>query len=172
MDARRTFAAVRVTIVAAVCAVLALMPLGQWSVSAYQGDQQMWGMQNLREESVIVVSRLDVGDVNLNTEFVNQVDAKFVRENLGSDYRKVRFAGYEDPEPGTTVMRRFTFTTSDGYDGTLIVTDEWGPNIWMFILVNEGVTKSELRTFVSATVQQRYPSEIPAGYGAPRELDV
>jgi hypothetical protein len=170
MNVGRVVRSVRMWFVVAMCALFALMPLGQ--ASAYQGEQQMWSMTNYSDQTVIIAGRFDTGDVNMNTAIANQVDAQFVRESLGSDYRRVKFVGNEEPVAGTTVVRRFTFTTNKGYAGTLIVTDEWGPNIWMFIFVNENLRATEMWNFVSATVQNRYPSEIPAGYGVPDEMDV
>lgn len=150
-------------------ALTGLMSPGQ--AAAYQGEQQMWGLKNYSEKAVIIVSRLDTGDVNANTAFVNQVTASFVRQSFGSDYRNIRSAGYADPVAGTTVVRRFTFTY-EAIDGTLLVTDEWGPNIWMFMIVDETVRERELWAFISDTVIARYPSSIPSGYGLPEELDV
>lgn len=170
MNVGQVMRSVRVCFVVAMCALFALMPLGQ--ASAYAGEQQMWSMANYTDQAVVIVSRFDTGDVNANTDMANQIDAQFVRQNLGNDYRSIKYVGNEAPVPGTTVVRRFTFTTSKGYDGTLIVTDEWGPNIWMFLFVNESIRKTEMWNFVSATVQNRYPSEVPPGFGQPKELDV
>lgn len=167
----RSVVFVRALLVAAMCGLFAVLPLGSSSVAAYQGEQLMWGMQHPVRGGVIIASSLDTGDVNANTAFVNQIDATFVRENLGTDYRNIKFVGLEDPVEGTTVVRRFTFTYDRTLDGTLIVTDEWGPNVWMFIFIDEGLKEREMMTFVSETVVNRYPVAPPKGYTEAEELD-
>ncbi|MGC4104830.1 MAG: hypothetical protein QM753_00555 [Thermomicrobiales bacterium] len=165
-----SFSAVRVLIVALVCGVFAALPLGQ-SVSAYQGETQKWATISNKADSIIVIGRLDTGDPNSNTDFVEALDVEGMREILGSDASKVRFVRDEEPVVGTTVNRHFSFVTSDGYDARVIVTDEWGPNIWMFTVMGVSPKASELDAFVSATVQNRYPSKLPKGYGPIQQMD-
>lgn len=154
------------------CSLIALGGLATpGQAAAYQGEQQMWRMMNIRENAVIVVVRLDTGDVNANTYFVNQIDAQFVRDSLGSSYKQIKFAGYEDSVPGTTVMRRFTFTLN-GKEGFLICTDEWGPNMFMFMFAGDSARDREVRTFISDTVIAREPTSIPSGFGPAEEVAV
>lgn len=168
MRVGRFVGSMRVWFVVAMCALFALMPLGQ--ASAYQGETEMWTIEHRTKVAGIVVARLDTGDVNSNTDFVNMLDGQMIREILSSDYKNVKFVGYEDPVPGTTVVRRFTFTF-ETMDGVMLITDEWGPNIWMFTFVGSTPSEAAMNSFVSATVQNRLPSEIPTGYGPAKLSD-
>lgn len=171
MGTVRRLVGVRTLVMVMVCCSMAftgLMSPGQ--AAAYQDETQMWGLSHSTRKAVIIVTRLDTGDVNANTAFVNEITASFLRESFGSDYQNIRSAGYEDPVEGTTVVRRFTFTYGT-IDGTMLITDEWGPNIWMFLVADETIRDRDLMEFVSSTVIAREPVTSPKGYKRAEELD-
>lgn len=132
--------------------------------AAYRGEFTTWQSMKSDFSAFLLVSAFDTGDVYSNTEVVNLVDAAFVRDSLGSQYKNVRSMGNIAPVPGTTVVRMFTFTLK-GDNGTLVVTDEYGSNVWFFMFSTTKVSGSEMESFVSGTVLAQIPTNLPTGYG-------
>ncbi|MGI8486593.1 MAG: hypothetical protein ACR2OU_20340 [Thermomicrobiales bacterium] len=134
------------------------------SIAAYAGESSTWQILKNDKTAFILVTAYDVGDVYANTDAVNLVDAAFVKENFGSDYKNVRSTGVVTPVAGTTVVRKFSFTLK-GKDGILLVADEYGPHIWLFMFWANEVRGSQLDNFVSGTILASTPTNIPLGYG-------
>lgn len=136
---------------------------GAIGAAAYRGEFTTWQSMKSDFSAFLLVSAFDTGDVYSNTEVVNLVDAAFVRDSLGSQYKNVRSMGNIAPVPGTTVVRMFTFTLK-GDNGTLVVTDEYGSNVWFFMFSTTKVSGSEMESFVSGTVLAQIPTNLPTGY--------
>ncbi len=133
-------------------------------VGAYNGESTTWQSMKNDFSASLLVSAFDTGDVYSNTNVVNLVDATFVRDSLGSQYKNVRSMGNIAPVPGTTVVRIFTFTLK-GDNGTLVVTDEYGPHVWFFMFLTTKISGLEMENFVSGTVLAQTPTNLPTGYG-------
>ena len=133
-------------------------------VAAYAGEGLTWQIFKRDNTAFILVTAYDTGDVYANTNVVNEVDAAFIRDTFGADYKNVHSTGIVAPVTGTTVIRKFSFTLKGG-EGVLLVADEYGPRIWLFMFWPQQVRGAELDSFVSGTILSGTPTNIPLGYG-------
>lgn len=134
------------------------------SAAAYAGENVSWQIMKHDFKAFILVASFDTGDIYANTDVVNLIDAAFIRDTFGSEYKNIRSTGVVPPVVGTTVIRKFSFTLN-GKDGTLMVADEYGPHIWMFLFWANEIRGSQLDNFVSGTILASTPTNIPLGYG-------
>jgi len=134
------------------------------SAAAYAGEGITWQIMKRDLKAFILVTSFDTGDIYANTEVVNQIDAAFIRDTFGSEYKNIRSTGVVAPVAGTTVIRKFSFALN-GKDGILMVADEYGPHIWLFFFWANEIRESQLDNFVSGTILASTPASIPLGYG-------